>query len=92
VAAGSATGSMTLDWRPPTQNEDGSQLTNLAAYRLYWSRDGGGFRDSVRINNPGVTRYVVDSLPAGTYEVVITAINSAGVESRFSNAVTRVVQ
>ena len=92
VAAGAATGSITLDWRPPTQNEDGTQLVNLTAYRLYWSRDGGGFRDSVRINNPGVTRYVVDGLPSGTYEVVITAINSAGAESRFSNAVTRVVK
>jgi len=92
VASGSATGSMTLDWRPPTQNEDGSQLTNLAAYRLYWSRDGSGFIDSVSISNPGVTRYVVDGLPSGTYEVVITAINSAGIESRLSNAITRVVQ
>ena len=92
VAAGTATGSVTLNWTPPTQNEDGSQLTNLAAYRILWSRDGGAFSNSVRINNPSVTRYVVDGLTPGTYEFAATAINSAGVESRFSNSITRIVQ
>jgi hypothetical protein len=92
VAAGTATGSITLRWTPPTQNEDGSQLTDLAAYRILWSRDGGAFSNSVRINNPNVTRYVVENLTPGTYEFVAKAINRAGVESRFSNGITRVVQ
>ena len=92
VAAGTATGSVTLNWTPPTQNEDGSQLTNLAAYRILWSRDGGTFSNSVRINNPSVTRYVVEGLTPGTYEFTATAINSAGVESRFSNSITKAVQ
>jgi hypothetical protein len=92
VASGTATGSVTLSWTPPTQNEDGSQLTDLKAYRILWSRDGGAFSNSVRINNPSVTRYVVENLTPGTYEFTATAINSAEVESRFSNAITRVVQ
>ena len=92
VASGAATGSVTLNWTPPTQNEDGSQLTDLAAYRILWSRDGGSFSNSVRINNPSVTRYVVENLAPGTYEFSATAINGAGVESRFSNSITRVVQ
>ena len=92
VAAGTATGSVTLSWTPPMQNEDGSQLTDLAAYRILWTRDGGAFSNSARINNPSVTRFVVEGLTPGTYEFVATAINRAGVESRFSNAITRVVQ
>jgi hypothetical protein len=92
IAAGTALGSVTLSWTPPTQNEDGSQLTNLAAYRILWSRNGGAFSNSVRINNPSVTRYVVENLTPGTYEFTATAINRAGVESRFSNSITRVVQ
>ena len=91
VASGSATGSVALRWTPPTQNEDGSQLTDLAAYRILWSRNGASFSNSVRISNPSVTRYVVENLAPGNYELVITAINSAGVESRFSNSITRVV-
>ena len=92
LAAGAAMGSVTLNWTPPKQNEDGSQLTDLAAYRILWSRDGSGFNDSVRIDNASVTRYVVENLTPGTYEFTATAINSAGVESRFSNSVTRVIQ
>jgi hypothetical protein len=92
VAASSATGAVTLSWTPPSQNEDGSQLTDLAAYRILWSRDGGGFNNSVRIDNPGITGYVVENLAPGTYEFVATAINSSGVESSFSNGVTRVVE
>ena len=92
VAAGTATGSVTLNWTPPTQNEDGTQLTNLAAYRIMWSRDGGAFSNSVRINNPSVTRYVVENLTPGNYEFAATAINSAGVESRFSNTIFKTVQ
>jgi len=92
VAAGTATGSVTLNWTPPTQNEDGSQLTDLAGYRILWSRDGGTFSNSVRINNPSVTRYVVENLTPGTYEFAATAINAAGVESRFSNAITKTIQ
>ena len=46
----------------------------------------------VRINNPSVTRYVVENLTPGNYEFTATAINSAGVESRFSNTVFKTVQ
>jgi hypothetical protein len=92
IATGTATGSVTLSWTPPTQNEDGSQLTDLAAYRILWSREDGSFSNSVRIDNPSVTRYVVENLTPGTYEFAATSINSAGVESRFSNSITKVVQ
>jgi hypothetical protein len=37
-------------------------------------------------------RVVIDNLTPGTYEFVTTSFNSEGVESRFSNAVTKVVQ
>jgi hypothetical protein len=92
VAAGAATGSVTLSWKPPSENEDGSQLTDLAAYRIYWSRAGERYGPPVTISNTSVTRYVVGDLTPGTYEFSATAVNRAGVESRFSNAITRVVQ
>jgi hypothetical protein len=92
VAAGSATGSVTLRWIPPTENVDGTPLTDLAKYRIYWGRAGESFGPPVTINNPSVTRYVVENLTPGTYEVVATAVNSAGVESRFSNMITETVR
>ena len=92
LAAGAATGAVTLNWTPPTENEDGTQLMDLAGYRLYWSRNGGAYSPPVTINNPSVTRYFVDNLAPGTYEFVATSLNGAGVESRYSNAITKIVQ
>lgn len=91
LASGAPTGSVTLSWTPPSENEDGSQLTNLSGYRIYWGRTGESYGEPVRINNPSVTRFVVEGLTPGSYEFVATAVNSAGTESRLSNAITRTV-
>ena len=73
------------------ENEDGSALTDLAGYRIYWGTTPGSYPNSVSIDNPGLTTYVVDGLVAGTYEFVATTYNTAGVESAFSNPATTVV-
>ena len=36
-----ATGAVTLSWLPPTRNTDGTPLTNLRGYRVYWGTDRG---------------------------------------------------
>ncbi len=84
-------GAATLNWQPPTQNEDGTALMDLAGYRLYWGPPGNR-SNSVTINNPGLTRYVVDNLAPGTYEFVATAFNAAGIESQYSNSAMKTVQ
>ena len=38
-----ATGSATLSWLPPTTNIDGSPLTNLAGYKIYWGTSADDF-------------------------------------------------
>ena len=91
LAAGSGTGSVTLRWTPPTHNEDGSQLRDLVGYRVYWGRAGKGYSNAARIENASVTRFVVENLGSGNYEFVATAVNKAGVESRFSNAIIKTV-
>jgi hypothetical protein len=80
-----ANGSATLRWTPPTTNTNGSPLTNLAGYRVHWGPAPGNYPNSVTLNNAGLTSYVVTNLVPGTHYFVVTAVNSAGVESRFSN-------
>jgi len=84
-------GSVTLNWTPPTENEDGTPLTDLAGYRIYWGTTPGVYPNSVTLNNPGLTSYVVDNLVPGTYQFVATSFNSAGTESAYSNPATRTV-
>lgn len=92
LAPGANSGAVVLSWTAPTENEDGSPLTDLAGYRLYWGREPGVYPNSVTIDNPGVTIYVVEDLASGTYEFVATAFNAAGTESRFSNPAIKTVR
>jgi hypothetical protein len=87
-----ATGSATLSWTPPTQNTDGSPLTNLAGYRIYWGRSQGNYTNSTTLNNSGLTSYVVDQLTPGTWFFVATSLNSQGAESSFSNSASKTIQ
>ena len=84
-------GSVTLTWTAPTQNEDGTDLTDLDGYWIYWGTTPGTYPNSARIDNESVLMYVVDNLAPGTYEFVSTSFNTSGVESAFSNTATKVV-
>ena len=87
-----AVGSATLSWVPPTTNTDGSALTNLAGYKVYWGPSQGNYPNSVTLANPGLTSHVVSNLSPGTYFFVVTAYNAAGVESSFSPVGSKTIQ
>jgi len=84
-------GDVTLTWTPPTENEDGSPLTDLAAYKIYYGLSEGNYPNEIPISNPGLTAYVIDNLTPNTYYFVATSINSSGVESAYSNVRSKVV-
>ena len=85
------TGSATLTWTPPTTNTDGSALTDLAGYKIYWGTTQGSYPNSVTLNGQGLTSYVVTNLVSGTYYFVATAYNSSGVESAFSTPASKTI-
>ena len=80
-----ATGSVTLTWTPPTTNTDGSPLQDLVAYKFYYGLSEGNYPNEIRVDNPGLTSYVIDNLAPNTYFFVTSVINSNQVESGFSN-------
>jgi hypothetical protein len=86
-----ATGSATLSWTPPTQNTDGSALTDLTGFKVYWGTTQGSYPNSASVG-ANVTAYVVTNLVPGTYFFVATAVNSAGAESQFSTSASKAVQ
>jgi hypothetical protein len=88
---GTATGSATLSWSPPTQNSDGSPLTNLAGYRVYWGTSQGNYPNSVLLNNAGLTSYMVEQLTPATWYFAMTAVNTNGAESQVSNMASKQV-
>ena len=88
---GSSSGTVTLSWTPPTQNVDGSYLTDLAGYNIYYGLTEGQYSQRINIDNPGIATYVVTNLSPNTYYFVATSFNTSGVESPYSSVVVKVV-
>jgi hypothetical protein len=85
------TGNATLSWIPPTQNEDGSALTNLAGYRIYYGTSASNLNQTINLTNPGLTRYVVENLSGGTWYFGIRAYSSNGAESAMSAIASKTI-
>ena len=86
-----ALGQATLSWMPPTSNDDGSPLMDLSGYRIYYGRNQGDLTRVARLDNPGLTRYVVESLVPAKWFFAMTAVNSQGVESNRSPIVSKTI-
>jgi hypothetical protein len=86
-----AFGSATLSWNPPTENDDGSTLTDLAGYRIHYGRDPNQLTRTVIVSNPGLTRYVVENLAPANWHFTMTSVNSNGVESSRSPTVSKTI-
>jgi len=80
--------SAVLSWEAPTTNTNGSALTDLAGYRIYYGENPSRLSQSVPIKTIGVQTYEIDNLSAGTWYFAIMAVTSAGTESRLSNVVS----
>jgi hypothetical protein len=85
-------GAAALSWTPPTQNTDGTSLTNLAGYRIYYGTSSAALTQMVQVSTAGVSSYVIENLSPSTYYFAIRAYTAAGAESANSNLVTKVVQ
>jgi hypothetical protein len=84
-----ATGRATLSWTAPTENTDGSTLSNLAGYRIRYGTSVSALTQTIVIDNASVTTYVVENLSPATWYFAVTAVNSQGAESSNSNVANK---
>ncbi len=84
-------GSATVSWTPPTNNTDGSPLTDLAGYKIYYGTAPGSYDEVVDINNPGMTSYVIENLLPGDWYFAMTAYNTSGIESSLTPELTKTI-
>lgn len=83
------TGTATLSWIAPTQNEDGTALTNLAGYRIHYGRSPTELTATIQVP-ASVTRYIVEDLAPGDWFFAVRAYTSTS-ESEPSNTGSKVV-
>ena len=79
---------MTLTWLAPTENVDGTALTNLSGYVIYYGTSADTMTNKVAINTVGISTYMVTELNSGTWYFAVVAVNSAGEESTLSDVAT----
>ena len=82
-------GAVSLSWTAPTTRTDGSPLTDLAGYKIYYGRMSGIYDYQIDINNPGILTYVVENLVSGDWYFALAAYDLQGTESDRSNEVLR---
>ena len=73
-----------VSWTAPTHNIDGTLLTDLTGFKVYYGRVNQTATQTRDINNPSSTSYVLQDLAAGDWRFRLTAVNSAGLESDLS--------
>jgi hypothetical protein len=91
-SVGTSNGSATLSWTPPTRNTNGTTLTNLAGYRIYYGTSPSTLTRTVTLSNAGLTRYVISDLSAATWYFAVRAYTTTGVESANSTTMSKVVR
>jgi hypothetical protein len=75
-----ATGSAMLRWEAPYARVDGGPLEDLAGYRILFGRDSDNLDRSVLIDDPNVTTFEFQELPAGIWYFAVVAVNAGGLE------------
>jgi hypothetical protein len=84
VSQPAPTGTAALSWMAPTQNTDGSPVTNLAGYRVYHGTSASLLNESITLPGATNTSYTFTQLSSGTHYFAVAAYTSAGVESPMS--------
>jgi len=86
------TGYANLFWVAPTQNTDGTPLTDLAGYTIHYGTNPGALTQSIQLANPSATSYLVSNLSAGTYYFDLTAYTASGKQSAQSSVGSKTIQ
>lgn len=90
VATG--TGTATISWVPPTENTDGTTLTDLAGYRIHYGINASNLDRVIVIDNPGLTSYMIEELGPGKWYFGVTSVTADGTESALSNLASKTIR
>jgi hypothetical protein len=84
-------GTATLSWSAPTQNTDGSALTDLAGFRVYHGTSPDALDEMTQLPGASATTYAFDQLSAGTHYFAVAAYTASGVESALSTVGSKTI-
>ena len=71
----------TISWSVPLFNTNGSSLTDVAGYRVYYGTSPTNLAYSISTASSAITSITITGLAPQTYYFTVTTLNSMGVES-----------
>ncbi|MEJ2453980.1 MAG: fibronectin type III domain-containing protein [Candidatus Thiodiazotropha sp.] len=85
----STSSGVSLSWTAPSARTDGTflPLTELAGYRIYMGTSSDNLNPVVDLSDDTVTSYTVDNLSAGSYYFAVSAYDTDGAESGYSEII-----
>ena len=81
----------TLHWEMPTENTNGTPLSDLQGYTIIYGSSPEAMNKWVTISDIGTTSYVVSDLESGTWYFAILSYTASGVNSALSNVVSKTI-
>lgn len=87
----SATGSANLSWNAPTQNTDGSPLTNLSGYKILHGPAATQLTQTIAVNDKAATAYTVAGLPINQTIYFAMRAVAGTLESDTTGAVSKLI-
>jgi len=85
------TGSAVVSWSVPSLNTDGTSIADISGYVIHYGPAPTDLRESVFVSGAGTTSGFISGLASGTYYFTVATMNSMGVTSAASNAVSKTV-
>jgi hypothetical protein len=85
------TGTATIQWTPPTENTNGTPITDLAGYVISYGTSATNLSQTVSITNPATTSYTVQNLGSGTWYFAVSSETTEGTESSLSSVVSKTI-
>jgi hypothetical protein len=85
-------GVATVSWVAPASNSDGSQISDLAGYTIYYGTSPNKLDQRIQVTGPEATTYTVKELHSGTtYYFNVVAVTAAGTKSGPSPTVSKAI-
>ena len=85
VTTSTSTGTASVSWEAPTINTDGTAVTNLSGYTIYYGTSQSDLTQSVVVSGGATLSYEITGLAPGTWYFAVAADAADGTESATSS-------
>jgi hypothetical protein len=90
-AAAPASNTVSLSWVAPTQNTNGTAVTDLAGYHIHYGTSTTALTKTIAVAGATTTEFEISNLSPGTYYFTVSAYNSLGAEGEPTGVVSKTI-